>query len=57
MAEEKVVVEGQDPSVNRWSGYMLEAYAYRRTPILGSVAIKKVEEMAREKMKDRMGKS
>lgn len=59
---QKLTSIGTDPkslsessNTNRWSTFMFEAYGYRRTPILGSVDIKKVEDAAREKMKDRMG--
>lgn len=42
-------------STQKWSSYMSELYASRKPPILGTVDVKKVEEKAREKMKDSLG--
>jgi len=43
----------QDKDFNKWSGFMVMMYNTPRPPTLGSVDIKKVEDMAREKLKDR----
>lgn len=40
------------PDTNKWSKYMLEIYTGRKAPPLGTVAVKELEEKAREKMKD-----
>ena len=38
-----------------WSDYMSEGYHSRRPPAIGTVDVKKVEDAAREKLKDRQG--
>ena len=38
-----------------WSDYMSECYHSRRPPAIGTVDVKKVEQAAREKLKDRQG--
>ncbi len=47
----------QDRDFNKWSGFMVMMYNTPRPPALGSVDIKKVEDMAREKLKDRPGEA
>lgn len=42
-----------DKNFNKWSGYMVMMYMIPRPPPLGSVDVQKVENMAREKLKDR----
>lgn len=41
---------------NMWSKFMTQIYKDRQMPLLKTVSVKEVEELAREKMKDRMGK-
>ena len=45
------------PKRKMWSDYMNECYHGRRPPAIGTVDVKKVEEAAREKLKDRQGAS
>ena len=40
-----------------WSDYMSECYHSRRPPAIGTVDVNKVEQAAREKLKDRQGAS
>ncbi|EJC98467.1 FMN-dependent alpha-hydroxy acid dehydrogenase [Fomitiporia mediterranea MF3/22] len=40
---------------NTWTQYMLDTYRYRRFPLLSTVKVARVEELAREKM-EKMGK-
>ena len=35
---------------NKWSAYMFELYKSRRPPVLGTVDVQKIEDLAREKM-------
>lgn len=42
-------------SSNIWTANMLRIYRDRATPLLKTVNVKKVEELAQEKMKDNMG--
>lgn len=42
-------------AANKWSAYNIETYRERRLPLLKTVKVKGVEDLAREKMKDRMG--
>ena len=53
-------VTGQDQrsygaSVGRWTGYVRELFSNPNGPILGSVEPDKIEEAAREKLKDHPG--
>lgn len=41
---------------NKWSKYMIDTYQEKRVPLLSTVSVKGIEELAKEKMKDRMGK-
>ncbi len=55
-------VNGQDQrfygaSVGRWSGYVRELFSSPNGPPLGSVDVDKIEEAAREKLKDSPGMS
>lgn len=44
---------GQPDSAEKtWSHYMTEAYFYRKPPPLGTFAFSKIEQLAREKLKD-----
>jgi hypothetical protein len=40
---------------NKWSAYMFEMYKSRKPPVLGTVDVQKIEDLAREKM-TRIGK-
>lgn len=40
---------------NKWSAYNAACLLHRKKPALGTVDQQKIEEMAKEKMKDRMG--
>ena len=42
---------------NKWSAYNAACLLHRKKPVLGTVNQKEIEEMAKEKMKDRMGVS
>ncbi|KAI5117995.1 hypothetical protein M0805_004492 [Coniferiporia weirii] len=41
-------------STNKWSAYMFEVYKERRLPALTTVNVRRIEELAREKMANRM---
>ena len=43
------------PRRKMWSDYMSECYHSRMPPKIGSVDVKKIEQAAREKLKDRQG--
>ena len=47
----KVFVHGS----NKWSSYNSQCLLYRKKPVLGTVNQKEIEQMAKEKCKDRMG--
>ena len=40
-----------------WSGFLREVYVSRKPPVTGTVDVKKLEGLAREKLKDRQGAS
>lgn len=40
---------------NKWSAYMFDMYKSRLPPVLGTVDVQKIEDLAREKL-ERMGK-
>ena len=40
-----------------WSGFLREVYVSRKPPVTGTVDVKKLEGLAREKLKDRQGMS
>ena len=42
---------------NTWTKYLVQTYMQRQTPILKTVDVNKIVELAREKMKDNMGVS
>ena len=40
---------------NKWSAYNANCLLHRKKPVLGTVNQKEIEEMAKEKMKEKMG--
>ncbi|TDL19761.1 FMN-dependent alpha-hydroxy acid dehydrogenase [Rickenella mellea] len=54
MTEKPSEISSNKPS-RSWSTYMTDIYVSRRPPLLDTVAVDKIEEKAREKMKDNIG--